>query len=86
MTLPRERLFAVLSKVSKGDIPIAIKYLVDKLASMSDTVTSAPPVKKHAWDDYQLSPEILSIIPKERKHHCDDYKESLADILTEKYR
>ena len=36
--------------------------------------------------DYQLSPEILGMAPRERKPIYGDYKEELATILEEEYR
>ena len=39
-----------------------------------------------AWMDYQLSPEILDMAPRERKPIYGDYKEELATILEEEYR
>ena len=86
MTLSRDSLFAVLSQVSEGDIPIAIKYLVDKLAKMNKTVSTVRNVQSHVWDDYKLSSEVLSLMPKERKALPDHYKSLLSDILDEKYK
>ena len=39
-----------------------------------------------AWMDYQLSPEILAMAPRDRKPIYGDYKEELATILEEEYR
>ena len=40
----------------------------------------------HIWDNYQLSPEAISMAPAERKDIYSDYKSRLVDILEEKYK
>lgn len=86
VSLPQDNLFSVLSQVSDSDIPVAIKYLVDKLAKKNRTVSTVQSVQRHVWEDYKLSPEVLSLIPKERKTLPDNYKSLLSDILEEKYK
>ena len=43
-------------------------------------------VDNPVWADYQLSPEILGMAPRERKPIYGDYKKELATILEEEYR
>lgn len=83
-TMPRNRLLSVLSTVSIDDIPMAIKYLVDKLSSArkKEEVDSSI----HIWDDYQLSTEVIAMAPARRKNIYGDYKETLSDLLEEKYK
>lgn len=42
--------------------------------------------KTHSWDNYELSPEILAMAPKERHSVYGDYKVELANMLEEKYK
>lgn len=42
--------------------------------------------KPHSWDNYELSQEMLAIMPKNRRNVFSDYKDELAEILEEKYR
>ena len=42
--------------------------------------------KFHHWDNYELSPEILAILPQKRHNIYGDYKEEVTEILEEKYR
>ena len=72
-TMSRSSLLSMLSKVSIDDIPMAIKYLVDKLSSArkkEETDSIA-----HVWDNYQLSAEVIAMSPANRKSIYGDYKE-----------
>ena len=40
----------------------------------------------HSWDNYQLSEEVISMAPKERKKVYGDYNTELTLILEEKYK
>ena len=83
-TMSRSSLLSMLSKVSIDDIPMAIKYLVDKLSSArkkEETDSIA-----HVWDNYQLSAEVIAMSPAKRKSIYGDYKEIIADLLEEKYK
>ena len=42
--------------------------------------------KPHSWDNYELSQEMLAMMPKKRRSVFSDYKEELAEILEEKYK
>ena len=42
--------------------------------------------QQYVWDDYKLSPEVLSMIPTKRKIQPNNYKLVLSDILEEKYK
>ena len=59
-----------------------LQQLVAQYARRIRTKSAINPV----WADYQLSPEILGMAPRERKPIYDDYKEELATILEEEYR
>jgi len=82
--IPRNGLLSMLSSVSIEDIPMAIKYLVDKLATIrkQETVDHS----SHVWDDYHLSAEVIAMAPAERKNIYGDYDADLTDLLEEKYR
>lgn len=41
--------------------------------------------KPHSWDNYELSQEMLAMMPQ-RRNVYSDYKEELTEILEEKYR
>ena len=75
-TIPRNGLLSMLSSVSIEDIPMAVKYLVDKLAAIrkQETVDAS----SHVWDDYQLSAEVIAMAPAKRKSIYGDYD---ADII-----
>ena len=53
---------------------------------VADTLTKAKATGNPVWVDYQLSPEILGMGPREPKPTYGYYKEQLATILEEKYR
>lgn len=77
-------LFSMLSTISIDDIPVAVKYLVDKLATAKKK--KATTQSTHTWDNYKLSKEVISMAPAERKEIYGDYKSELTDILEEKYK
>ncbi len=83
-TIPQGGLFNMLSTISIDDIPLAVKYLADKLVRAQ----AAGDVKQtiHTWDNYQLSDEVRAMAPLERKNVYGNYDEELASILEEKYR
>ena len=84
-TVPNKNgLFTMLSSVSLDDIPVAIKYLVDKLASFQVSSESTPVV--HSWDNYELSDEVKAMAPPVRKKVYGNYDDVLQEILEEKYR
>ena len=84
-TVPNKNgLFTMLSSVSLDDIPVAIKYLVDKLASFHVSSESTPAV--HSWDNYELSDEVKAMAPPVRKKVYGNYDDVLQEILEEKYR
>jgi len=82
--IPRSSLLSMLSKVSIDDIPMAIKFLVDKLSSVRKKEDTE--IVAHIWDNYQLSPEVIAMSPPQRKNIYGDYKELLEEQLDEKYR
>lgn len=59
-----------------------LRQLVAQYARRIKTRTVDNPV----WADYQLSPEILDMAPRERKPIYGDYKEDFATILEEEYK
>jgi len=71
-----------------GDVDIAmwmqekIEAILIEMALSSGRKTH---LKSHAWDNYELSPEILAMAPKKRHNVYGDYKVELANILEEKY-
>ena len=78
-TIPRNGLLSMLSSVSIEDIPMAIKYLVDKLATVRKY--EAVDTSSHVWDDYQLSAEVIAMAPAKRKNIYGDYADELIDVL-----
>ena len=78
-TIPRNGLLSMLSSVSIEDIPMAIKYLVDKLATVRKH--EAVDTSSHVWDDYQLSAEVIAMAPAKRKNIYGDYADELIDVL-----
>lgn len=82
-TIPRDGLLSMLSTVRIEDIPIAIKYLVDKLANIRKKETVD--MSAHIWDNYQLSAEVVAMAPVKRKAIYGDYDSELTEILEEKY-
>ena len=50
------------------------------------TQENGEPQRTHSWSNYQLSPEIQAMAPRERKPIYEDDKEQLVTILEEKYR
>ena len=78
------RLLSMLASISIEDIPMAVKYLVDKLASVQKKKVDNQSI--HIWDNYQLSPEVIAMAPSERKEVYGDYCANLTEILEEKYR
>jgi hypothetical protein len=83
-TMSRNSLLSMLSTVRVEDIPMAIKYLVDKLSSARKNDVSDNTA--HIWDGYQLSAEVIAMAPGQRKSIYGDYKEEIAELLEEKYR
>ena len=81
--MPRNSLISILSTVGIEDIPVAIRYLVDKLAATKkkETVDKS----SHIWDNYELSAEIIAMAPAKRKSIYGDYDAELTEILEEKY-
>lgn len=79
-----EKLYNTLAKVSIQDIPSAIKFLVDKLAlSHHAEVKENTP---HVWDNYQLSSEVKSMAPEQRKDIYGDYDDMIASIMEEEHK
>ena len=74
----------MLSSIRIEDIPLAVRYLVDKLAGVKKKEDAA--VISHSWDNYQLSEEVISMAPKKRKKVYGDYNTELTLILEEKYK
>ena len=60
-----------------------IEAILIRLAFASENKGSEKP---HHWDNYELSPEILAILPQKRHNIYGDYKEEVTEILEEKYR
>ncbi len=83
-TIPRSGLQKLLSSIQIEDIPLAVKYLVDKLASANPKKETV--VTTHSWDNYQLSAEVIAMAPQKRKKVYGDYDAELTSILEEKYR
>ena len=81
--MPRSSLISMLSSVGIEDIPMAIRYLVDKLAAArkKEIVDKS----SHIWDNYELSAEIIAMAPTKRKSIFGDYEAELTEILEEKY-
>ena len=81
--MPRSSLISMLSSVGIEDIPMAIRYLVDKLAAArkKEIVDKS----SHIWDNYELSAEIIAMAPAKRKSIFGDYEAELTEILEEKY-
>lgn len=82
--LSGDKLLSVLESVGIQDIPIAIKYLANRLITSQhhDQATH----KKHSWDSYKLSEEVLEMSPKERKDIYGDYKSMMESIMQEEYK
>ena len=81
---PNNNLFSMLSSISIDDIPVAVKFLVDKLATAKKKRATSQ--STHSWDNYNLSKEVISMAPAERKEIYGNYKSELTDILEEKYK
>lgn len=77
-------LLDLLSKVRLEDIPLAVKFLVDKLAWSRQK--KANDSKAHKWDDYQLSAEVKAMAPSKRKSVYGDYDTELTALMEEKYK
>jgi hypothetical protein len=60
-----------------------IEAILIRLAFASEKKVSEKP---HFWDNYELSPEMLAILPQKRHNVYGDYKEEVTEILEEKYR
>ena len=60
-----------------------IEAILIRMAYASEKKVSEKP---HHWDNYELSPEILAIVPKKRHSFYGDYKEEATEILEEKYK
>lgn len=82
--MPRSGLISMLSSVGIEDIPMAIRYLVDKLAAAQKK--ESVDKSAHIWDNYELSAEIIAMAPAKRKNIYGDYDAELVEILEEKYR
>jgi len=80
----RNNMFSMLSSISIDDIPAAVKFLVDKLATAKKK--KAATKSTHIWDNYKLSEEVISMAPSERKDIYGNYESELTDILEEKYK
>ena len=72
------------ASISIDDIPVAVKFLVDKLATAKKKRATSQ--STHSWDNYKLSKEVISMAPAERKEIYGNYKSELTDILEEKYK
>ena len=82
--MPRSSLISMLSSVGIEDIPMAIRYLVDKLAAAQKK--EIVDKTSHIWDNYELSAEIIAMAPAKRKSIYGDYDAELTEILEEKYK
>ena len=76
----KEQLPAYLSAVKTDDIPLAISFLVDKLAARP---TQSGNRENHQWDSYELSPEIAALSSFERVPLPSDYDATLIKIVKE---
>ena len=81
---PSNSLLSMLASISIEDIPMAVKYLVDKLAKAQKQKTTSR--STHTWDNYQLSAKVISMAPSKRKEIYGNYDVDLTDILEEKYK
>ena len=63
---------------------MAIKYLVDKLATIRKQ--EVVDTSSHVWDNYKLSAEVIAMAPAKRKSIYGDYDVELTDVLEEKYK
>lgn len=77
--ISKEQLPVYLSAVKTDDIPLAISYLVDKLAARP----AKPENKTHRWDSYELSSEIIALSSFERVQLPKDYDAALIKIVEE---
>lgn len=77
-------LLNLLSKVRLEDIPLAVKYLVDKLAQSRQEKSEVS--KSNKWDNYQLSAEVKAMAPSKRKSVYGDYDAELTALMEEKYK
>ena len=82
--VPRKRVLSMLASISIEDIPMAVKYLVDKLAKAQKQKTISQ--STHIWDNYQLSSKVISMAPSKRKEIYGNYDVELTDVLEEKYK
>ena len=57
--------------------------LIEMALSVKRNAHTAPP---HSWDNYELSPEILAMMPEKKHNVYGDYKAELSNILEEKYK
>ena len=72
-----------------GDVDVSewIQHQVEAiLIRMSFAAKKNVQRKPHSWDNYELSQEMLAMMPKKRRNVFSDYKEELSEILEEKYR
>ncbi len=76
----KEQLPAYLSAVKTDDIPLAISYLVDKLAARPAQSGNS---ETHQWDSYELSSEIAALSSFERVQLPNDYDAALIKIIKE---
>lgn len=77
--IPKENLSAYLSEVSIDDIPWAVNFLVSKLVLANREQNTEE--ETHAWNDYQLSPEIEALSSFERKELPRDYDKACRHHL-----
>lgn len=80
-------LASILSSLSIEDKAWAIKFLADNMLTHGQKA----PNKAHTspmpqWWDRTVSPEVLSMTMRDRKHVSTNYKDDLTEILEEKYK
>ena len=59
-----------------------IEAILIRLAFASENKVSEKP---HHWDNYELSPEILAILPQKRHNIYGDYKEEVTIITRDEH-
>ena len=80
-------LASILSSLSIEDKAWAIKFLADNMLTHEQKASN----KAHTspmpqWWDRTVSPEVLSMTIRNRKHVSTNYKDDLTEILEEKYK
>jgi len=83
----KNHLASILSSLSIEDKAWAIKFLADNMLTheqkaSSKALTNSMP----QWWNRTVSPEVLSMTMRNRKHVSTNYKDELTEILEEKYK